>query len=117
MILYWKNIVSSFFCFKKYVYLCDVTIIKIRNMNTTLIEMIKNEYKNRFNKELTDNDTLNTLAAEASYIQQETSDLIVDKDEFAKFSVMYAFDRVFNTNTCMDFLPFDNTILYDDLSF
>ena len=47
-------------------------------MNTTLIEMIKNEYKNRFNKELTDNDTLNTLAAEASYIQQETSDLIVE---------------------------------------
>ena len=84
-------------------------------MNTTLIEMIKNEYKNRFNKELTDNDTLNTLAAEASYIQQETSDLIVDKDEFAKFFVMYAFDRVFNTNTCMDFLPFDNTILDDDL--
>ena len=85
-------------------------------MNTTLIEMIKNEYKNRFNKELTDNDTLNTLVTEASYIQQETSDLIVDKDEFTKFSVMYAFDRVFNTNTCMDFLPFDNTIL-DDLSF
>ena len=74
-------------------------------MNTTLIEMIKNEYKNRFNKELTDNDTLNTLVAEASYIQQETSDLIVDKDEFVKFSVMHAFDRVFNTNTCMDFLP------------
>lgn len=86
-------------------------------MNTTLIEMIKNEYKNRFNKELTDNDTLNTLVAEASYIQQETSDLIVDKDEFAKFSVMYAFDRVFNINTCMDFLPFDNTILDDDFSF
>ena len=85
-------------------------------MNTTLIEMIKNEYKNRFNKELTDNDTLNILAAEASYIQQETSDLIVDKDEFTKFSVMYAFDRVFNTNTCMDFLPVDNTIL-DDLPF
>lgn len=85
-------------------------------MNTTLIEMIKNEYKNRFNKELTDNDTLTTLLQEATYIQQETSDLIVDKDEFTKFSVMYAFDRVFNTNTCMDFLPFDNTIL-DDLSF
>ena len=85
-------------------------------MNTTLIEMIKNEYKNRFNKELTDNDTLTTLLQEATYIQQETSDLIVNKDEFKKFSVMYAFDRVFNTNTCMDFLPFDNTIL-DDLSF
>ena len=85
-------------------------------MNTTLKEMIKNEYKNRFNKELTDNDTLTTLLQEASYIQQETSDLIVNKDEFTKFSVMYAFDRVFNTNTCMDFLPFDNTIL-DDLSF
>ena len=85
-------------------------------MNTTLNEMIKNEYKNRFNKELTDNDTLTTLLQEATYIQQETSDLIVDKDEFTKFSVMYAFDRVFNTNTCMDFLPFDNTIL-DDLSF
>ena len=85
-------------------------------MNTALIEMIKNEYKNRFNKELTDNDTLTTLLQEATYIQQETSDLIVDKDEFTKFSVMYAFDRVFNTNTCMDFLPFDNTIL-DDLSF
>ena len=85
-------------------------------MNTTLNEMIKNEYKNRFNKELTDNDTLNTLVAEASYIQQETSDLIVDKDEFTKFSVMYAFDRVFNTNTCIDFLPFDNTIL-DDIPF
>ena len=86
-------------------------------MNTTLNEMIKNEYKNRFNKELTDNDTLTTLLQEATYIQQETSDLIVDKDEFAKFSVMYAFDRVFNTNTCMDFLPFDNTILDDVLSF
>lgn len=86
-------------------------------MNTTLIEMIKNEYKNRFNKELTDNDTLTTLLQEATYIQQETSDLIVDKDEFTKFSVMYAFDRVFNTNTCMDFLPFDNTILDDVLSF
>ena len=85
-------------------------------MNTTLIEMIKNEYKNRFNKELTDNDTLTTLLQEATYIQQETSDLIVNKDKFAKFYVMYAFDRVFNTNTCMDFLPFDNTIL-DDLSF
>lgn len=85
-------------------------------MNTTLNEMIKNEYKNRFNKELTDNDTLTTLLQEATYIQQETSDLIVNKDEFKKFSVMYAFDRVFNTNTCMDFLPFDNTIL-DDLSF
>ena len=86
-------------------------------MNTTLNEMIKNEYKNRFNKELTDNDTLTTLLQEATYIQQETSDLIVNKDEFKKFSVMYAFDRVFNTNTCMDFLPFDNTILDDDLSF
>ena len=86
-------------------------------MNTTLIEMIKNEYKNRFNKELTDNDTLTTLLQEATYIQQETSDLIVDKDEFTKFSVMYAFDRVFNTNTCMDFLPFDNTILDDDFPF
>lgn len=86
-------------------------------MNTTLIEMIKNEYKNRFNKDLTDNDTLNTLVAEASYIQQETSDLIVDKDEFTKFSVMYAFDRVFNTNICMDFLHFDNTILDDELPF
>lgn len=86
-------------------------------MNTTLNEMIKNEYKNRFNKELTDNDTLTTLLQEAIYIQQETSDLIVNKDEFKKFSVMYAFDRVFNTNTCMDFLPFDNTILDDDLSF
>lgn len=86
-------------------------------MNTTLIEMIKNEYKNRFNKELTDNDTLTTLLQEATYIQQETSDLIVNKDEFKKFSVMYAFDRVFNTNTCMDFLPFDNTILDDDFSF
>ena len=86
-------------------------------MNTTLIEMIKNEYKNRFNKELTDNDTLTTLLPEATYIQQETSDLIVNKDEFTKFSVMYAFDRVFNTNTCMDFLPFDNTILDDVLSF
>ena len=85
-------------------------------MNTTLIEMIKNEYKNRFNKELTDNDTLTTLLQEATYIQQETSDLIVNKDEFKKFSVMYAFDRVFNTNTCMDFLPFDNTIL-DDIPF
>ena len=85
-------------------------------MNTTLIEMIKNEYKNRFNKELTDNDTLTTLLQEATYIQQETSDLIVNKDEFTKFSVMYAFDRVFNTNTCMDFLPFDNTIL-DDIPF
>ena len=84
-------------------YLCDV--------------IIQNEYKNRFNKELTDNDTLTTLLQEATYIQQETSDLIVDKDEFTKFSVMYAFDRVFNTNTCMDFLPFDNTILDDDLSF
>lgn len=86
-------------------------------MNTTLNEMIKNEYKNRFNKELTDNDTLTTLLQEATYIQQETSDLIVDKDEFTKFSVMYAFDRVFNTNTCMDFLPFDNTIFDDDLPF
>ena len=86
-------------------------------MNTTLNEMIKNEYKNRFNKELTDNDTLTTLLQEATYIQQETSDLIVNKDEFKKFSVMYAFDRVFNTNTCMDFLPFDNTILDDDFSF
>lgn len=86
-------------------------------MNTTLTEMIKNEYKNRFNKELTDNDTLNTLVTEASYIQQETSDLIVDKDKFAKFSVMYAFDRIFNTNTCMEFLLFDNTIIDDDLSF
>ena len=86
-------------------------------MNTTLIEMIKNEYKNRFNKELTDNDTLTTLLQEATYIQQETSDLIVNKDKFAKFYVMYAFDRVFNTNTCMDFLPFDNTILDDDLPF
>lgn len=86
-------------------------------MNTTLNEMIKNEYKNRFNKELTDNDTLTTLLQEATYIQQETSDLIVDKDEFAKFSVMYAFDRVFNTNTCMDMLPFDNEILDDDLPF
>ena len=86
-------------------------------MNTTLNEMIKNEYKNRFNKELTDNDTLTTLLQEATYIQQETSDLIVDNDEFAKFSVMYAFDRVFNTNTCMDFLPFDNTILDDELPF
>ena len=86
-------------------------------MNTTLKEMIKNEYKNRFNKELTDNDTLTTLFQEATYIQQETSDLIVNKDEFAKFSVMYAFDRVFNTNTCMDFLPADNTILDDDLPF
>ena len=85
-------------------------------MNTTLNEMIKNEYKNRFNKELTDNDTLTTLLQEATYIQQETSDLIVNKDEFTKFSVMYAFDRVFNTNTCMDFLPFDNTIL-DDIPF
>ena len=85
-------------------------------MNTTLIEMIKNEYKNRFNKELTDNDTLTTLLQEATYIQQETSDLIVNKDEFTKFSVMYAFDRVFNTNTCMDFLPFENTIL-DDIPF
>lgn len=86
-------------------------------MNTTLNEMIKNEYKNRFNKELTDNDTLTTLLQEATYIQQETSDLIIDKDEFAKFSVMYAFDRVFNTNTCMDMLPFDNEILDDDLPF
>ena len=86
-------------------------------MNTTLIEMIKNEYKNRFNKELTDNDTLTTLLQEATYIQQETSDLIVNKDKFAKFYVMYAFDRVFNTNTCMDFLPFDNTILDDELPF
>lgn len=86
-------------------------------MNTTLNEMIRNEYKNRFNKELTDNDTLTTLLQEATYIQQETSDFIVDKDEFAKFSVMYAFDRVFNTNTCMDFLPFDNTILDDNLPF
>ena len=86
-------------------------------MNTTLNEMIKNEYKNRFNKELTDNDTLTTLLQEATYIQQETSDLIVNKDEFTKFSVMYAFDRVFNTNTCMDFLPVDNTILDDDLHF
>ena len=86
-------------------------------MNTTLTEMIKNEYKNRFNKELTDNDTLTTLLQEATYIQQETSDLIVNKDEFKKFSVMYAFDRVFNTNTCMDFLPFDNTILDDELPF
>ena len=86
-------------------------------MNTTLNEMIKNEYKNRFNKELTDNDTLTTLLQEATYIQQETSDLIVNKDKFAKFYVMYAFDRVFNTNTCMDFLPFDNTILDDDLPF
>ena len=86
-------------------------------MNTTLNEMIKNEYKNRFNKELTDNDTLTTLLQEATYIQQETSDLIVNKDEFTKFSVMYAFDRVFNTNTCMDFLPDDNTILDDDFPF
>lgn len=86
-------------------------------MNTTLNEMIKNEYKNRFNKELTDNDTLTTLLQEATYIQQETSDLIVNNDEFKKFSVMYAFDRVFNTNTCMDFLPFDNTILDDDFPF
>lgn len=86
-------------------------------MNTTLNEMIKNEYKNRFNKELTDNDTLTTLLQEATYIQQETSDLIVNKNEFKKFSVMYAFDRVFNTNTCMDFLPADNTILDDDLPF
>lgn len=86
-------------------------------MNTTLNEMIKNEYKNRFNKELTDNDTLTTLLQEATYIQQETSDLIVNKDEFTKFSVMYAFDRIFNTNTCMEFLPFDNTIIDDDLSF
>lgn len=86
-------------------------------MNTKLNEMIKNEYKKRFNKELTDNDTLTTLLQEATYIQQETSDLIVNKDEFKKFSVMYAFDRVFNTNTCMDFLPFDNTILDDELPF
>ena len=86
-------------------------------MNTTLTKLIKNEYKNRFNKELTDNDTLNTLVAEALYIQQETSDLIVNKNEFTKFSVMYAFDRVFNTNICMDFLPVDNTILDDDFPF
>lgn len=86
-------------------------------MNTTLNEMIKNEYKNRFNKELTDNDTLTTLLQEATYIQQETSDLIIDKDEFAKFSVMYAFDRVFNTNTCMDILPFDNEPIDGDLPF
>ena len=51
-------------------------------MNTTLNEMIKNEYKNRFNKELTDNDTLTTLLQEATYIQKETSDLIVNNNEF-----------------------------------
>lgn len=87
-------------------------------MNTTLIEMIKNEYKNRFNKELSDDKTLNTLVQEAEYIQQETSDLIANNnDEFVKFSVMYAFDRVFNTNTCMEFLPFDNTIIDEDCPF
>ena len=85
-------------------------------MNTTLIKLIKNEYKNRFNKELTDNFSFITLLQEATYIQQETSDLIVNKDEFTKFYVMYAFDRLFNINTCMDFLPFDNTIL-DDIPF
>ncbi len=71
-----------------------------------LNELIKTEYKNRFNKELSDEATYNKLYKEAVYIQQETSDLVTtDTDEFIKFSVMYAFDRVFNTNTCMDFLP------------
>lgn len=71
-----------------------------------LNELIKTEYKNRFNKELNDEATYNKLYLEATYIQQETSDLVTtDTDEFIKFSVMYAFDRVFNTNTCMDFLP------------
>ena len=49
-------------------------------MNTTLTVMIKTEYKNCFNKELTDNDSLNKLSAEALYITQETSNLIDDKD-------------------------------------
>lgn len=71
-----------------------------------LNELIKTEYKNRFSKELSDEATYNKLYQEAVYIQQETSDLVTtDTDEFIKFSVMYAFDRVFNTNTCMDFLP------------
>ena len=72
-----------------------------------LNELIRSEYKNRFNKELTDNATYDKLYQEATYIQQETSDLVTtNNDEFIKFSVMYAFDCVFNTNTCMDFLPF-----------
>lgn len=72
-----------------------------------LSELIKAEYKNRFNKELTDDATYNKLYQEATYIQQETSDLVIDNnvDDFIKFSVMYAFDRVFNTNTCMNYLP------------
>lgn len=71
-----------------------------------LNELIKTEYKKRFNKELNDEATYNKLYQETTYIQQETSDLVTtDTDEFIKFSVMYAFDRVFNTNTCMDFLP------------
>lgn len=87
-------------------------------MNTTLVEMIKGEYKGRFNKELTDTATLNTLVHNAKYIQQETSDLVTNNDDkFVKFSVMYAFDRVFNTNICMDFLPFDDTDIDDKLPF
>lgn len=79
-----------------------------------LNELIKIEYKNRFNKELNDEATYNKLYQEATYIQQETSDLVTtDTDEFIKFSVMYAFDRVFNTNTCMDFLPFDEPGVID----
>lgn len=71
-----------------------------------LNELIKTEYKKRFSKELTDDTTYNKLCQEATYIQQETSDLVTtDTDEFIKFSVMYAFDRVFDTNTCMEFLP------------
>lgn len=72
---------------------------------STLTDMIKNEYKNRFNKELTDEATLTKLCQEAEHIQDETSDFIIDMNDFAKFSVMYAFDRVFNKNTCFDFLP------------
>lgn len=83
------------------------------NNDITLQEMIKNEYKSRFNKDLTDTDTLNALLNEASHIQDETSDLVIDNDRFVKFSVLYAFDRVFNTNTCMDFLPLDEPDVID----
>lgn len=84
-----------------------------------LNELIKSEYKKRFNKELTDDATYTKLYQEATYIQQETSDLVTtDTDEFIKFSVMYAFDRVFNTNTCMDFLPLGEPgVIEDELPF
>lgn len=86
--------------------------------NNTLSELIKTEYKSRFNKELTDTSTLDTLVSEASHIQDETYDLIADHESFIKFSVMYAFDRVFNTDTCMDFLPLGEPGVIDgELSF